>query len=176
MSVEWKWLEAEGNGPGGPISLRGGHGLLVVCRIAEAVSEGLTFRIPGKDGCCGSSRNFAEGDVRTGRQTIAGPYVDYLGFNEYIVTCTVPSYVHGTFIGVTGCDLRVRDLEKVFIPMIRTVPGDAAILNGNEDRVVLGNSGRFLVGERIKNRPEGYSMVPLEVPYLNLGLLCRTAG
>ena len=44
------------------------------------------------------------------------------------------------------------------------------------DRVVLGNSGRFLVGERIKNRPEGYSLVPLEVPYLNLGLLCRTAG
>lgn len=112
--------------------------------------------------------------ARTGQQTIAGPYVDYLGFNEYIMTCTVPSYVRGNFIGVTGCDLRVRDLEQVFIPMIRSVPGDAAILNGNENRVVLGNSGRFLVGERIKNRPEGYSLVPLEVPYLNLSLLCSS--
>ncbi|MFD1212316.1 cache domain-containing protein [Arthrobacter sp. GCM10027362] len=112
--------------------------------------------------------------ARTGRQTIAGPYVDYLGFNEYIVTCTVPSYVRGNFIGVTGCDLRIRDLENVFIPMIRSVPGDAAILNGNENRVVLGNSGRFLVGERIKTEPEGYSRVPLDVPYLNLSLLCSS--
>jgi hypothetical protein len=112
--------------------------------------------------------------ARTGQQTIAGPYVDYLGFNEYIMTCTVPSYVRGNFIGVTGCDLRVRDLEQVFIPMIRSVPGDAAILNGNENRVILGNSGRFLVGERIKNPPEGYSLVPLEVPHLNLSLLCSS--
>ncbi|NKX55189.1 cache domain-containing protein [Arthrobacter mobilis] len=114
--------------------------------------------------------------ARTGRQTIAGPYVDYLGFNEYIMTCTVPSYVHGSFIGVTGCDLRIRDLEEVFIPMIRAVPGDAAIVNGNENRVVLGNSGRFLVGERIKTEPPGFALVPLEVPYLNLGLLCSSGG
>lgn len=113
--------------------------------------------------------------ARTGRQTIAGPYVDYLGFNEYIMTCTVPSYVRGDFIGVTGCDLRVRDLEKVFIPVIRAVPGDAALLNGNENRVILGNSGRFLVGERIKSRPEGFELLPLDVPYLNLNLLCSGA-
>ncbi|GAA3700725.1 hypothetical protein GCM10023081_41650 [Arthrobacter ginkgonis] len=112
--------------------------------------------------------------ARTGQPTIAGPYVDYLGFNEYIVTCTVPCYVRGEFIGVAGCDLRVRDLEHVFIPMIRPVPGDAALVNGNEDRVILGNSGRFLVGERIKSRPEGFRMVPLPVPHLNLGLLRGT--
>jgi len=109
--------------------------------------------------------------ARTGRPTIAGPYVDYLGFNEYIMTCTVPCYVRGQFIGVAGCDLRVRDLEQVFIPMIRSVPGDAALVNGNEDRVILGNSGRFLVGERIKSAPEGFRLVPLPVPHLNLGLL-----
>ncbi|NKX49899.1 hypothetical protein HER39_04780 [Arthrobacter deserti] len=103
------------------------------------------------------------------------PYVDYLGSNEYIMTCTVPSYVRGDFIGVTGCDLRVRDLEKVFIPVIRAVPGDAALLNGNENRVILGNSGRFLVGERIKSRPEGFELLPLDVPYLNLNLLCSGA-
>jgi hypothetical protein len=109
--------------------------------------------------------------AKTGRQSIAGPYVDYLGFDEYIMTCTVPTYVHGTFIGVTGCDIRIRDIENKFIPIVRRIPGDAAILNG-QNRVILGNSGRFIVGERIKAAPEGFCFIPLNVPNLNLQLIC----
>jgi hypothetical protein len=109
--------------------------------------------------------------AKTGQQSIAGPYVDYLGFDEYIMTCTVPSYVHGQFIGVTGCDIRIRDLENAFIPFVRRIPGDAAILNG-QNRVILGNSGRFIVGERVKTEPEGFCFIPLDVPNLNLRLIC----
>ena len=109
--------------------------------------------------------------AKTGRQSIAGPYVDYLGFDEYIMTCTVPSYVRGMFIGVTGCDIRIRDLENKFIPLVRRIPGDAAILNG-QNRVILGNSGRFIVGERVKTEPEGFCFIPLDVPNLNLRLIC----
>jgi hypothetical protein len=111
--------------------------------------------------------------AKTGQQSIAGPYVDYLGFDEYIVTFAVPTYVHGSFVGVTGCDIRIRDLENKLIPIIRRIPGDAAILN-DQNRVILGNSGRFIVGERIKSEPEGFAFLPLDVPNLNLRLICPT--
>ncbi|MEV7647317.1 cache domain-containing protein [Arthrobacter sp. NPDC089319] len=111
--------------------------------------------------------------AKTGRQSISGPYVDYLGFDEYIVTCAVPTYVHGRFIGVTGCDIRIRDLENKLIPIVRRIPGDAALLN-DQNRVILGNSGRFIVGERIKSEPDGFAFLPLDVPNLNLRLICPT--
>jgi hypothetical protein len=111
--------------------------------------------------------------ARTGQQAMAGPYVDYLGFDEYIVTFAVPTYAHGAFIGVTGCDIRVKDLENKLIPLVRQIPVDAAILN-DQNRVILGNSGRFIVGERIKSEPEGFGFLPLHVPNLNLRLICAT--
>lgn len=109
--------------------------------------------------------------ARTGKQTIAGPYVDYLGFNEYIMTCTVPCHVRDTFVGVIGCDLRVRDLEEILIPIIRQIPGDAALVNGRTNRVILGNSGRFLVGERVRLPMPASSLITISVPNLNLSLL-----
>lgn len=106
----------------------------------------------------------------TGEQTLWGPYIDYLGFEEYILTFTAPFSVHGTFTGVAGCDIRLKDLEPLIMPHLRGIPGDAALVNAS-NRVILGNSGMYLVGERIKSgSPEQHRMA-LDVPHLGLSLI-----
>lgn len=107
---------------------------------------------------------------RTGQQSMWGPYVDYLGLDEYILTHTAPVQVAGRFVGVAGCDIRIRQLEAIFMPALRAIPEDAALLNESQ-RVVVGNSGAYLVGERIRSVPSHKQLLPIEVPHLGLSLL-----
>lgn len=110
----------------------------------------------------------------TGEPTVWGPYVDYLGFEEYVLTFTAPCAIHGNFAGVAGCDIRIKDLEPLIMPDLRAVPGDAALINAS-NRVILGNSGIYLVGERIKNgNPEHQHRIDLDVPHLGLALIYNT--
>lgn len=107
---------------------------------------------------------------RTGEQSIWGPYVDYLGLDEYILTHTAPVEVGGRFVGVAGCDIRIRQLEEIFMPALRAITGDAALLN-ESGRVLVGNSGAYLVGERIRAVPDDKQLLPIDVPHLGLSLL-----
>lgn len=106
----------------------------------------------------------------TGKQALWGPYVDYLGFEEYILTIAAPFSVHGTFTGVAGCDIRIKDLEPVLMPHLRGIPSDAGLVNAS-NRVILGNSGTYLVGERVKSESPHLHRVPLDVPHLGLSLI-----
>ncbi|WP_159708900.1 cache domain-containing protein [Arthrobacter sp. 18067] len=107
----------------------------------------------------------------TGEQTLWGPYIDYLGFDEYIITLTAPFSIHGTFAGVAGCDILVKDLEPLIMPHLRAIPGNAAMVNAS-NRVIMGNSGTYLVGERIKpGYPEDQQRIDLDVPHLGLSLV-----
>ncbi|MFJ6418696.1 cache domain-containing protein [Paeniglutamicibacter sp. NPDC091659] len=107
---------------------------------------------------------------RTGEETIWGPYVDYLGSDEYILTHTAPFYVHGQFTGVAGYDVTVRALEEALLPTMRLISGHAALLNAS-NRVIIGNSGAYLVGDRIKAAPAGSRIVPLDIPHLGFSML-----
>ncbi len=109
----------------------------------------------------------------TGEQTVWGPYIDYLGFEEYILTFTAPFSVHGHFTGVAGCDIRLTDLEPLIMPTLLLIPGDAALVNAS-NRVILGNSGMYLVGERIKSGTPDQHRMALEVPHLGLSLIYDT--
>ncbi|MET3722018.1 MULTISPECIES: cache domain-containing protein [unclassified Arthrobacter] len=106
----------------------------------------------------------------TGEQSLWGPYVDFLGFEEYILTFAAPLSVHGRFTGVAACDIRIKDLEPLIMPTLRAVPGDAALVNAS-DRVILGNSGLYLVGERIKSGYPNQHRLALDVPHLGLSLI-----
>ncbi|MBT8163848.1 MULTISPECIES: cache domain-containing protein [Arthrobacter] len=106
----------------------------------------------------------------TGEQTLWGPYIDYLGFEDYILTFTAPFSVHGHFTGVAGCDIRLKDLEPRLMPILRAIPGDAALVNAS-NRVILGNSGRYLVGDRIKTGSSVQDRIALDVPHLGLSLI-----
>lgn len=109
----------------------------------------------------------------TGEQTLWGPYIDYLGFEEYILTFAAPFSVHGNFTGVAGCDIRIKDLEPLLMPNLRAIPRDAAVINAS-NRVILGNSGMYLVGERIKSEAQNQHRVALDVPHLGLSLIYTT--
>lgn len=106
----------------------------------------------------------------TGEQTLWGPYIDYLGFEEYILTFTAPFSVRGNFTGVAGCDIRIKDLEPLIMPNLRAVPCDAALINAS-NRVILGNSGAYLVGDRIKSGAPNQHRLALDVPHLGLSLI-----
>jgi hypothetical protein len=106
----------------------------------------------------------------TGEQSMWGPYVDYLGLDEYILTHTAPMQRDGQFIGVAGYDIRIRKLEELFMPALRAIPGDAALLNENHT-VVVGNSGAYLVGERLRTIPDDKQLITIEAPHLGLSLL-----
>ncbi|MDQ0736548.1 cache domain-containing protein [Arthrobacter agilis] len=107
---------------------------------------------------------------RTGEQTAWGPYVDYLGMDEYILTFSAPIQLEGKFAGVAGCDIRIRTLEAILMPTLRAIPGNAALLNAG-GRVVVGNSGAHLVGERVRPPADAGRLIPIAVPHLGFSLL-----
>ncbi|TCK21079.1 cache domain-containing protein [Pseudonocardia endophytica] len=95
-----------------------------------------------------------------GRPWIAGPYIDYLGVEQYIVTLTVQAVAHGRAVGAAGIDIRVRDLERVLLPILRRIPGEAAVLNPHNG-VLVGNSSRLLAGDRLPEIPDGFRLTDL---------------
>ena len=104
--------------------------------------------------------------VSTGKPAIQGPYLDYAGMDKYILTAMVPLSLDGVLIGTAGCDTEVRELETIVMPILRTIPGDAALVS-KFDRIVVGNSGRFLVGNRVGALPKG--SIRREIPGPALG-------
>lgn len=109
--------------------------------------------------------------VKNTSRTVTGPYVDFGGLDQYILTMTVPLELGADVIGMVGCDIEVHDIETVIVPILRRIPGDAALLNADR-HVILGNSGRFLVGNRVRSTPESGTILPVESPFLGLGLVC----
>ena len=49
---------------------------------------------------------------REGARSVAGPYIDFGGVNDYILTMTTPILPGRSFAGVAGADLRVDELER----------------------------------------------------------------
>lgn len=105
--------------------------------------------------------------ISTGAPAIQGPYLDYAGLDQYILTSMVPFFLDGELIGTAGCDTEVRALEPVVMPHLRQIPMDAALVS-KFDRIVVGNSGRFLVGNRVGDLPRDAVRTPL--PGVDLGL------
>ena len=112
--------------------------------------------------------------ITTGRPTLTGPYVDYAGMDKYIITTTVPlragPEAGGDIIGAAGCDIEMRALEPALMPLLRRIDADAALVS-QHDRIVLGNSGRFLVGNRVTSPPAQAHIVELPVHELGLRLI-----
>jgi hypothetical protein len=108
--------------------------------------------------------------VDTGRPTLTGPYVDYLGMDKYIITTTVPFRLDEKIIGAAGCDIEIRSLESALMPLLRRIDDDAALVT-NTGRILLGNSGRFLVGNRVGELPATSRSIDLPVHELGLRLI-----
>ncbi|WP_105030246.1 GntR family transcriptional regulator [Arthrobacter ruber] len=77
-----------------------------------------------------------------------GPYVDYLGYDQYIVTVSVPiESDSGDFLGIFGVDILVGELEKVLVPLLHDLDlKDATVVN-EVGRVVVGGAPHLVSGE-----------------------------
>lgn len=104
---------------------------------------------------------------RSGAPALAGPYLDYLGVDNYVLTATVPMVSGEVFIGVAGADIQVSDLERIMLSRCRGLKVPVALVNA-EDRIVCSNSAHYLPGVRLPQSLEaGHRMVlPTRVPTL----------
>lgn len=89
---------------------------------------------------------------RLQRRVAYGPYVDYSGSELYVVTAAIPITVDGDFVGVSGVDLSVGELERRLIGVLRGAPTDAVIVN-TERRVIAANTPRWVIGARLPQMP-----------------------
>lgn len=104
-------------------------------------------------------------------RTIAGPYIDYLGVDDYITTWTIPLVVDHQTIGVVGADLRVDTLEKCLIPILRQAPNGRAALVNDGGRVIVSTIGPYGSGALVQSVPTDYILIPLNVADMDLQLL-----
>lgn len=88
---------------------------------------------------------------RTGKATLAGPYLDYLGVDDYVLTATVPIMSGGVFVGVAGADIQVGILERIMLSRSRGLRIPVALVAA-EDRIVCSNSAHYLPGDRLPAR------------------------
>lgn len=82
---------------------------------------------------------------RTGRRVVAGPYVDYAGTDEYLLTFAVPVQSDGGFFGVAAADVRTSDLERAVLPLLESEGGPMLLVNAS-GRVVASNTPEAISG------------------------------
>lgn len=81
---------------------------------------------------------------------VQGPYIDYGGANDYILTFSLPSYVGETFVGVASADVQVAAVERRLAPWL-TMPEGCVVVNA-EDRIVVANVVSRAVGDVVHSR------------------------
>ncbi|MFI6602152.1 cache domain-containing protein [Nonomuraea sp. NPDC050536] len=92
-------------------------------------------------------------------RTICGPYVDYLCTDEYSLTFSVPVTLDGVFLGVAAADVFVRRFGASVVPVLRGIPGQAFLING-QGRVVASNTARWIAGS-VYREADGFAVRPL---------------
>ena len=79
-----------------------------------------------------------------------GPYVDYNGVDDYVVTFSVPILYEGRFLGVAAADVLAGDLEHSLAPWLAGTTNLCLLVN-RENRVLLSNSLIYSTGELIRS-------------------------
>ncbi|AXB41736.1 cache domain-containing protein [Amycolatopsis albispora] len=82
---------------------------------------------------------------RSGRRVVVGPYVDYAGTDEYILTFAEPIRSGERFLGVAAADIRAGDFEQAMLPVLDATAPRAALVNAF-GRVIASNSPETLLG------------------------------
>lgn len=109
------------------------------------------------------------GAFHSGTRTVAGPYIDHLGVDDYLLTMAVPCVIDGVRVGVAGIDILMNDVEVELLRILSPVAGCAVLSRHNQ--VLVGNSAQLSTGVRIAVVPPGYSRIPIDVANVDLSLL-----
>lgn len=114
------------------------------------------------------ARDFMDRPRRAHVPCAYGPYVDYGGVDDYIVSVSVPILQDGAFYGVVCVDILVEDLESWLSPLLAAVE-ECYLLNA-ERRVIVSNSVAHGVGE-VMTSTDGFEVV--QFPTFGWVLLSR---
>jgi hypothetical protein len=87
--------------------------------------------------------------LATRGRSVVGPYVDFAGTDEYVVTFTVPIVSDGVVLGVAGADLRPGELADAVMPPLCAIGADAVLVNA-DSRIVVSNTSRWQVGSLLR--------------------------
>jgi hypothetical protein len=100
---------------------------------------------------------------RTGRPSVAGPYVDYICTHQYTFTLSAPVCCAGEFIGVAGCDILAGQIERLVEPGLSELrrAGRAAVLVSGSGRVIASNLPGVLPGTAVSRQPACPGLVPV---------------
>lgn len=93
-----------------------------------------------------------EGPWTEGSKRVVGPWVDYTGTGEHVLTVSIPIFGDGAeleFLGVAGADVLLRQVEEIALVPLRSIPQDAALINA-DGRVIASNTSRLLVGSLLE--------------------------
>ena len=93
-----------------------------------------------------TTRDFYCRPRQLGERWAQGPYVDYGGVDDYIMTFSVPVIAGGRFLGVASADVLVADLERHLAPWLVAARQSRMLVNA-EGRVLVSNSAAHLVGD-----------------------------
>lgn len=85
-------------------------------------------------------------------EVVHGPWVDYTGSGQYVLTAAVPVTYGEQFLGIAGGDLLVSRLERRLLPTLKSVAAEAVLVNANR-QVVVSNSPRWIPGDRLRTHP-----------------------
>ena len=77
-----------------------------------------------------------------------GPYFDYGGIDDYIVTLALPVVSEDRVLGVAAADVLIGELERHLAPWLLAVREPMALINF-QDRVIVANTAMWNVGDRI---------------------------
>lgn len=85
-------------------------------------------------------------NAREGRQrSVAGPYVDYGGTDDYTLTFAGAVSASVGFVGVVAADVAFSVVEQGFAPHMLRVSGPCVVLN-RDDRIVVSNRAEYSPG------------------------------
>jgi hypothetical protein len=96
---------------------------------------------------------------RTGRRVVVGPYVDYAGTDEYILTFAAPVSSDAGFFGVAAADIRTNDFERAMLPILNS-EGPATVLVNATGRVLASNTPAAIVGSMVHPGRDAHQELP----------------
>jgi hypothetical protein len=101
--------------------------------------------------------------ARTGRQWVAGPYVDYICTHQYTFTLAAPLTVAGRFLGVAGADILADRVERMVLPGLARL-GPGTVLVSGHGRVIASSSASILPGTVLARQPAAAALRPVAGP------------
>ncbi len=104
----------------------------------------------------------------SGQPKFAGPYIDFLGVDGFIVTFSQPLIVAERFIGVATADIPVAKIERLFFEHVSNIPAIMALTN-TAGRIIAVNSSQFMPGDNATlEKDDTVVSIPTTVPTMNL--------